>query len=145
MLRVAHMIRRRAVFAPFGLVATFLVIAACNEGGVASPSNTPHGSRCLMDTDCMGGYECNKAKGDILGECSQKTMGGPAAAGGGGGGGSAKPAGSGGPGPASSASSGSGKPADPPKGNGKSQTPEPLPPPKPPKDAKPADTSTFSP
>ncbi len=143
MLRVAHMIRRRAVFAPFGLVATFLVIAACNEGGVASPSNTPHGSRCLMDTDCMGGYECNKAKGDILGECSQKTMGGPAAAGGGGG--SAKPAGSGGPGPASSASSGSGKPADPPKGNGKSQTPEPLPPPKPPKDAKPADTSTFSP
>ncbi len=142
------MIRRRAVFAPFGLVATLLVVVACNEGGMASPSNTPHGSRCLMDTDCMGGYECNKAKGDILGECSQKTMGGPGAgggAGGGGGGGGAKPAGSGGAGPASSASSGSGKPADPPKGNGKSQTPEPLPPPKPPKDAKPADTSTFSP
>ena len=142
------MIRRRVYSAPFLLLAAMIGIAACNEGGgVASPSNTPHGSRCLMDTDCMGGYDCSKGKGDILGECVPKTMGGAGAGGGGGGGGgSAKPASSGGAGPASSSGGGAGKPVvDPPKGNGKPQTPEPLPPPKPPKDAKPADASTFSP
>jgi hypothetical protein len=139
---------RRAALAPLFLVTAVVVIAACNEGGgVASPSNTPHGSRCLMDTDCMGGYECSKGKGDILGECVPKTMGG-VGAGGGGGGGAAKPAGSGGTGGAggagasAGAGSASGKPAEPPKP--KTQTPEPLPPPKPPKDVKPTD-STFSP
>ena len=136
---------------PFTAVALFVTVAACNEGGgVASPSNTPHGSRCLMDTDCMGGYECSKGKGDILGECVPKTMGGVGAGGSSGGagagaGGATKPAGSsgGGTGGGAAGPTASSKPADPPKGGNK--TPEPLPPPKPPKDPKPATDSTFSP
>ncbi len=145
---------RRAAFVPFfavALVTGAVLSTACNEGGgVAAPSNTPHGSRCLMDTDCMGGYECSKGKGDILGECVPKTMGVGASGGGGGGGGggasgggAAKPAGSSGPGGGGAGTAPSAKPADPPKHN---QTPEPLPPPKPPKDQKPAPPdSTFSP
>jgi hypothetical protein len=126
--------RLRAAFASLGLLSAVIVSSACNQGsGPNAPSNNVHGSRCLMDTDCMGGYECSKGKSDILGECISRL--GAATSGAGNGGAAAKPAGS--------AAPAAGKPAD---GTQKPKptTPEPLPPPKPPKDPKPQE-SNFSP
>ena len=113
----------KRIFSTLGAAALVIfVVAACNNGGAQSP----HGSRCLLETDCMSGQVCSKGS-DLLGNCvPQGTQPGTQTA--------TKP------------SDGKQDDGTKPKPASTTKSADPLPPPKPPKTAPGTkDDSTFAP
>jgi hypothetical protein len=55
--------------ASLALIAT---VAGCPEGGINSPSNTPRGTQCLTDMDCMSFQKCSRGSA-LMGVCIDKN------------------------------------------------------------------------
>ncbi len=61
----------RVLFALAG-VALVVAISGCPESGINTPTNTPHGTQCLTDMDCMSFQKCSRG-GAIMGSCIDKN------------------------------------------------------------------------